>query len=125
MCKLTKLTLMETLGAFIDRLREERDLSLRELARRVGCTAPFLSDVIRGRRFPSGDMTKELARALEVPETELRSRDQRPPIEDIKRRSQLDPQLALAFRTVMERNITGKDLLEWLDKRRSSPPAKK
>lgn len=116
---------METLGQFIDRVRDERDLSLRELAKRIGCTAPFLSDVIHGRRYPSDEMMKEMARALEVPETDLRERDRRPPLEDIKRRSQSDPNLALAFRTVIDRKVTGKDLLDWLEQHKTRKPTKK
>ena len=110
---------METLGEFIDRIREERDLSLRELAKRVGCTAPFLSDVVHGRRYPSENMMTEIARALGVSKSDLRERDYRPPIDDIKRKSQSDPQLGMAFRTVIEKNISGKDLLKWLNKRES------
>lgn len=116
---------METLGEFIDRVRDERDLSLRELSRRIGCTAPFLSDVVHGRRYPSEDMLAEIAKALGVKEADLRERDHRPPIEDIKRKSQSDPQLAMAFRTVLDKNISGKDLLEWLEKRGSGKKSKK
>ena len=32
----------------------EKEGSLRSLARRMGCSAPFVSDVLRGNREPSG-----------------------------------------------------------------------
>lgn len=115
----------ETLGQFIDRIRDGKDLSLRELAKRIGCTAPFLSDVIHARRYPSDNMMKEIARALEVKESELRERDHRPPIDDIKRRSLADPQLAIAFRTVIDKNVSGHELLEWLDTRRTGKQQKR
>ena len=44
---------MKTLGQRIRELREEKDFSLRELAKKSGVTAPFLSDIELGRRYPS------------------------------------------------------------------------
>lgn len=116
---------METLGTYIDRLREERDLSLRELAKRLECSAPFLSDVIHGRRYPSDEMLSKMAHELGVKESDLRQHDLRPPIDEIKRRSQADPQLAMAFRTVIDKNVSGKELLDWLERTRSGKAPKK
>lgn len=70
-----------TLGDAIRYLREQRGLSLRELARRVGVSAPFLSDVERNRR--ATDKLAEVARALDVPLAELERFDSRLPA-DIK-----------------------------------------
>jgi transcriptional regulator with XRE-family HTH domain len=39
-------------GAFLTAKREERDLTLREVARQMGVSAPFLSDVEKGRTNP-------------------------------------------------------------------------
>jgi len=39
-------------GAFLTAKREERDLTLREMARQIGVSAPFLSDVEKGRTAP-------------------------------------------------------------------------
>ena len=100
------------LGERIRELREERDLSLRELAKKLDCSAAFLSDIELGRRFPSEKNLKDLAQILNVPFDELKAHDSRPPIEELKRRSAEDPQFALAFRTALERNITADDLLK-------------
>jgi transcriptional regulator with XRE-family HTH domain len=70
-----------TLGEAIRYVREQRGLSLRELARRVGVSAPFLSDVERNRR--ATDKLAEVARALGVSLTELERFDSRLP-PDIK-----------------------------------------
>lgn len=103
----------ETLGEYIRRVRDERDISLREIARQIGCTPPFLSDIELGRRHPSDKVLVQIAKALGVKEEELRSRDVRPPIEEIKRVTQSDPKFAMAFRTVIEKKITAEQLQEW------------
>lgn len=43
-------------GEFLAAKREERDLTLREMARKMGVSAPFLSDVEKNRSAP---LTKE------------------------------------------------------------------
>lgn len=43
-------------GEFLAEKREERDLTLREMARKMGVSAPFLSDVEKNRSAP---LTKE------------------------------------------------------------------
>ena len=43
-------------GEFLTAKREERDLTLREMARQMGVSAPFLSDVEKNRSAP---LTKE------------------------------------------------------------------
>ena len=39
-------------GEFLSKKREERDITLREMARLIGISAPFLSDVEKNRRAP-------------------------------------------------------------------------
>ena len=43
---------METFGEYLKHKREERQMSLRELARRLELSTPFLSDVENNRRAP-------------------------------------------------------------------------
>ena len=64
-----------SLGEVIRLLREERGLSLRALAARIGVSAPFLSDVERNRR--STDKLDLLARELGVELDDLRKLDRR------------------------------------------------
>jgi transcriptional regulator with XRE-family HTH domain len=104
----------ESLGEFIRRIRSEKlDLSVRELAKRIGKTAPFVSDIELGRRHPSDEVLTDIARVLGVSEDELRKRDMRAPIDEIKRVTQRDPTFAMAFRTVLDKNISADKLLEW------------
>ncbi len=108
---------MEELGTYIRRLRDERDLSLREFAKKLDVSAPFISDIELGRRHPSEDVLARIAQVLGVEVKDLRARDTRPPIDDIKRITQSDPRFALAFRTVIDKNITAEDLLEFAKKK--------
>lgn len=66
-----------TMGDAIRFVREARGLSLRELARRIHVSAPFLSDVEHNRR--STDKLAELAIVLEIPVSELERFDSRMP----------------------------------------------
>lgn len=116
---------METLGAFIRRLRDEKDISLREFAKRIRCTPPFLSDVELSRRNPSDEILARIAKELGVSEQELRKRDIRAPIEDIKRVTQSDPKFAMAFRRVIDKNISADELLKWAERHGAEKSKKK
>jgi len=55
-------------GRFIRREREEREMTLTELARRVDVSIPYLSRIEREREKPPSDrLMKALARALALP----------------------------------------------------------
>jgi transcriptional regulator with XRE-family HTH domain len=101
-----------SLGERIRQLRDERDLSLRELAKKLGCSAAFLSDIELGRRYPAEKNLRDLARILNVSFDELKSHDNRPPVEEMKRLSAKDPLYAVAFRTMIDRNLSAEDLLK-------------
>ncbi len=111
-CKLYKLTFMEGLGPYMRRRRDELDLSLRELAKRLDCSAAFVSDIELGRRHPSEKVLAEIARVLKVKLEDLQSMDVRPPIDDIKRLTQNDPRFALAFRTMIDMKVSAAELLD-------------
>jgi transcriptional regulator with XRE-family HTH domain len=105
---------METLGTFIRRTRDEKDISLREFARRVGVSAAFASDIELGRRFPSDDMLEKIAEVLDSELTTLRRLDTRAPVDDLKRMSETDPTFGIAFRTLIERKVDPQELLAWV-----------
>jgi transcriptional regulator with XRE-family HTH domain len=112
-----------SLGQRIRELRDKADLSLRGLAKRIGTSLPFLSDIELGRRFPSEEILTKLAGALEVAPDELKQYDTRAPIADLKRLIDLDPKLGFAFRTVVEQvkndELTAEDIIVKLSKRKS------
>src|SRR5260370_41433774 len=101
-----------SLGQRIRELREERALSLRELAKKLGCSAAFWSDVELGRRYACAGMLKDVSRILKVSFDELSKDDTRPPLEQMKRVTAEDPRYALAFRRVIDSKISPEDLLK-------------
>ncbi len=95
--------MLKSLGERIRELREERDLSLREFAAKIGnFSAAFLSDVELGRRHPSEKGLAEMARVLGTPLEDLRKHDTRAPVEDLKRLAAADPVYGLALRQIVE-----------------------
>jgi transcriptional regulator with XRE-family HTH domain len=115
---------MEGLGPYMRRRRDELDISLRELAKRLDCSPAFISDIELGRRYPSEKVLADIARALKVKVEELRALDVRAPIDDIKRITLNDPTFALAFRTVIDRKITADELLEMLKEKETEKRSK-
>src|ERR1700730_12021480 len=105
---------MEGIGPYIRRRRDELDMSLREFAKKLDCSPAFISDIELGRRHPSDKVLSAMARILKVKVEELRGMDVRAPIDEIKRITQDDPTFALAFRTVIDKNISANDLLEFV-----------
>ena len=114
-----------SLGQRLRELRDRADLSVRELAKRIGVSSPFLSDIELGRRFPSGEVLGKLATALNVPLEDLKQHDNRAPIADLKRLMDSDPKLGLAFRTAVEKVKSGELTAEDLIARLSKSPRKK
>jgi transcriptional regulator with XRE-family HTH domain len=115
-----------SLGQRLRELRDKADLSLRELAKRIGISSPFLSDIELGRRFPSEEILAKLARALNVSLEDLKQYDNREPIADLKRLMDSDPKLGFAFRTAVEKvksgELTAEEFIARLN--RKSPPKK-
>jgi transcriptional regulator with XRE-family HTH domain len=116
---------MEGLGSFMRRRRDELDLSLREFAKRLDCSAAFISDIELGRRHPSDKVLAEIARVLEVKLEALQAMDERAPIEDIKRLTQNDPRYALAFRTMIDKKVSAEELLALANQKRDDRHKKK
>lgn len=57
---------MKIVGANIKRIREERGLTLRDLAKQLGVSASFLSQIETGKASPSLSSLKSLADSLQV-----------------------------------------------------------
>jgi transcriptional regulator with XRE-family HTH domain len=109
-----------SLGQRLHELRDSADLSLRELAKKVGISGPFLSDIELGRRFPSEEILGKLASALNVSLEDLKQYDNREPIADLKRLMDSNPKLGFAFRTAVEKvksgELTAEDIIAKLGK---------
>ena len=109
---------MKTLGEHIRELREKKDLSVRELAKRIQVSPPFLSDVELGRRHPSEDVLGRLAHELDTAVAELQKHDARPPVQELKRIAAANPAMGFALRKVVDDGVSAEDLLEFLKKHR-------
>jgi len=108
---------MKTLGQNIRELRDKKDLSLREFARKLGDISPaHVSDIELGRRFPSPELLAKMAKLLEEPLEELQKYDQRAPIEDIKRMVGSNPAYGFAFRKLVEKQVSPEEILKLIEK---------
>jgi transcriptional regulator with XRE-family HTH domain len=104
---------MKSLGERIRELRDQKDLSLRELCKKAGDISPaFLSDIELGRRHPSDEVLRDIARVLGTNFEELKEHDNRPAVEEIRRRALNDPKMGFAFRRLLDENVSPEDLLK-------------
>jgi transcriptional regulator with XRE-family HTH domain len=107
----------KTLAQVIKEHRERAGISIRELARLTDLSAPFLSDIELGRRFPSDDVIGRFAKVFEVAPEEIKQHDTREAIASLKRLVDTNPTWGFALRTVAEKATEGKITAEELLKR--------
>ena|SRR5260221_14523085 len=113
---------MKSLGERIRELRDQKDLSLRELCKKAGGISPaFLSDIELGRRHPSDHVLTAIAKALGTTSEELKKHDTRPALEEMKRRAMQDPRLGFAFRRILDENVSSDELLKLADDKAKRP----
>jgi hypothetical protein len=111
---------MKTLGQKIRELREEKDLSLRELAKKLGVTAAFLSDIELGRRYPSDKVLSDMAKELGTSFEDLHNYDTRAPVEDLRRLASSNPLYGIAFRKFINKGIPPEELLKFVNTKKKS-----
>jgi transcriptional regulator with XRE-family HTH domain len=110
---------MLTLGEKLRELRDEADMSLRELAGKIHVSAAFLSDIELGRRHPSEKVLADLARTLGASVQDLARLDTRPVAQDLKRLASSSPAYGYAFRRMLDSKIGPEELLQWVEGRSS------
>jgi len=96
-----------TLGQKLRELRERSGLSLREFAKQIDVSAPFLSDVELGRRFPREETLLLIAKKLKVSADVLKRYDHRAALVDLKRLAEGTPSLGAAIRTMVNQVHAG------------------
>lgn len=104
----------KTLGDRIRELRTEKDWSLREFGRRIGKTAPHLSDIENNRRNPSEEVLRSIASELDTTYEALKQYDQRVPVKELKRRANEEPTYGFALRRLAESDVSAQELLNIL-----------
>jgi len=106
-------TMNTTLGEKIRELRDKKDMSLRDFAKKLGdVSAAHISDIELGRRYPSDSLLVKIASLLDVSVEELKKFDCRAPVDEIKRLVQSDPAFGFAFRTLVDKKITPEDIIK-------------
>lgn len=101
-----------TFGSYIRERRNEKDLSLRELAAKIDVSAAFLHDIELGRRYPSESVLTELIANLNLSREELDKYDTRPPTQEIRSSTLKNPRYAIAFRKVLDAGMTPDELIK-------------
>src|SRR5689334_9926852 len=94
----------------IRELREQHDLSVRELAKKAKLSAAFVSDVELGRRHPSDDVLERLAHILDTTVKDLKKHDARAPIQELKRIAAVNPAMGFMLRQIVDQNISAEEL---------------
>lgn len=107
----------KSLAEVIKESRGKLGISIRELARLIRVSAPFLSDIELGRRFPSDDVLARLAKVFKTPVEDLKEHDTRVSISSLKKLMDTSPTWSFALRTVAEKANEGKLTAEGLLKK--------
>lgn len=108
---------MKTLGDRIRELREERDLTLRDVAAELDVSASFISDIELGRRDPSDERIRQLARILGTTQDELDQFSPRLPIREMRRSAREVPRYGYALRKMVGSRVNPAEILEYVENR--------
>lgn len=107
----------QSLGEAIRNFRQKADLSLRELAKKAKISPPFLSDIESGKRYPSDETLRKLAKMVKVAFDELKRYDHRESVSDLRKMIETNPRLGFAFRTAVDQYKQGKLTIDELERR--------
>ena len=102
-----KADLTATMGQRLRELRERAGLSLREVAKAAKISAPFLSDVELGRRFPTNETLALIAQKLRASADDIKKHDHRSALADLKRLAEGSPSLGAAVRALVDEVQSG------------------
>lgn len=112
------------MGQRLRELRERAGLSLREVAKAAKVSAPFLSDVELGRRFPTNETLALIAQKLGASAVDLKKHDHRSALADLKRLAEGNPSLGAAVRALVDEvqsgNLTPDELAAMLRRVRNT-----
>lgn len=99
----------ETLGELIRRARTEREMRLRELARRLKRTPSYLSDIENDRRVPAEDVLRGIASELDLDFEHLMALAGRFG-SDAGRYLRRTPAATTLFRRIQEQNLSDEEI---------------
>lgn len=112
----------EKLGERIKRVRQERQLGLRELAGKLAISATYLSriETCQEASPPAEKVIRNLADLLQDNFDELMQLAGRVP-EEVEDLIKGDPDMPAFLRTARDKNVSGADLMKMLKKRKGEP----
>ena len=96
-----------SMGQRLRELRERAGLSLREVAKAAKISAPFLSDVELGRRFPTNETLALIAQKIGASADDLKKHDHRSALADLKRLAEASSSLGAAVRALVDEVQSG------------------
>lgn len=94
--------LAASMGQRLRELRERTGFSLREVAKAAKISAPFLSDVELGRRFPTNETLVLIAQKLRASTDDIKKHDHRSALAELKRLAEGSPTLGAAVRELVD-----------------------
>jgi transcriptional regulator with XRE-family HTH domain len=107
----------DTLGAFVQRSREQHGMSLRKLAQHLSISAGLLSRIERDFAFPSDKVLARIGEAFEVDIAGLKRFDTRVRLYDLRRMIQRCPEFGAAIHALIEQVRQGKSSIEEVTER--------
>lgn len=109
----------EKLGERLKRIRQARELGLRETAAMVGISSTYLSRIenCQDPTPPKEKVIRDLAAVLEDDFDQLMRLAGRVP-EDVQKVLRADPQMATFLRTARQQKVSGTELLEMLARKK-------
>lgn len=95
------------MGQRLRELRERTGLSLRKVAKAAKISAPFLSDIELGRRFPTDETLALIAQEIGASADDLKKHDHRSALADLKRLAEASSSLGAAVRLLVDEVQSG------------------
>ena len=108
---------MKLLGHRIRELRENKNISLRDLAFDVGISPAYMSDVERNNRYPTDAKLKIIAEALNVHISAFDEYDTRPPLALFRALTTPNPEYSFALRKLMKSTVSPAEILVFIKQR--------
>src|SRR5579859_2716572 len=97
------------LGDLLRDARVAADLSLRDLAKKLGITPSYISDIENNRRVPSEDVLRQLAETFDLKFDELMALAGRVG-DDAERYLRQHPTAGVLFRRISDRRLSEEEL---------------
>lgn len=104
----------QTLGDVIREKRTERKRSLRDMAREIGISPSYQSDIENDRRVPAEETLQKIATLLELSFDDLMALAGRIG-EQAERYMRRNPAAGILFRKISEKNLSKEHLQKLLD----------